>query len=1413
MAINIGSNSTGEVYVGSTQISEVYKGGDKVFPDVVYEYELIVQDLQPEAIGGQYQLQITSQKKGMIDGQVVETIPVPYSISGGDSWVSIQDNQLTIQENQSLESRECNVIITQTEIGGKSAEVTITQQAGSYTYSTPSVQLSYDTVQASGGTAYPSISYSQTYGWNGRESGVGTITSGGSVEYSVGGNGNVEVPSKGTEESGVTTVQTVTATVTLNGKQGQAQADIQQAANVASYGEVSLSVQSPVECDVTGGEYRINPIYSQTVSFTSGSTRSGSVSVAYTEQSPMEGFSLSGNIVTVAENQSSTSREGYTVTVTATGEGNKSATDEVVFNQTVGARSYADPVITSFTYPEIPASGGQVTPTVTYEQTWGWNGQTTGGGTITSGAALSFSGTSVDASTGEVSAASKETTPSGETTVTEVTVKVTLNNKQTTSTFQVKQAANTESYGDVSISGGDVTVIPASGGSVNQATGISSSQTVSYTSGASRSGSVSIGYSAAVSAASKGTSVSGQTEAGTLTATATGEGGKSASKQFMVYQAANAATSITYGTPSVSLSVSDIPASGGSISSGDVSYSQSRTQNYTSGATSALSALTSGGSVQYSTAVSASSRGTTTGNRRSVGTLTATVSMNGKSGNGSATVYQQANTRSDAGISYGTWRVSVSANNYTSTSRECSAGGGSCTISRSASRSRTQKYSYTSGATSTSSLSSQTATPTLSVSGSGASLSGTSFSWASRGTSTGSRRSATVTATYSGHTDTVTLYQEANEQTGSSISYGSWSVSCSASTTSIPASGGSATISASASRSRRRVYTYTSGSTSSSSMTDETASPSLSKSGSGSLSGSTVSFSSRGTTTGSTLTCTVTASYGGRSDSVTITQAANSTTTITYGTPTVSLSVSDIPASGGSISSGTVTYSQSRTQNYTSGASSALSALTSGGSISYSTAVSASSKGTTASGRTSVGTLTATVTMNGKSGKGSATVYQSANSAGAITYGTPTVTLKVSDIPASGGSISSGTVTYSQSRSQTYTSGASATLSALTTGGSVTYSAAVSAGSKGSTVSGRTSAGTLTATVTMNGKSGKGSTTVYQAANAATTITYGNITISSFTVADIPASGGTVSSGTVSYSQPRTQNYTSGATAALSAQTTGAQVSYSTGVTAASKGTTVSNRAQAGTLTVTVAMNGKSANKSATVYQAENKIESTTYKNMSQSGYTANDIPASGGSVSQATINYNVDKQDNFSSGSTHTSIISGQAHANFTAVTGKNLGTTVKSRTLLASKTGTLRIAIQQGPLLPELNYSVNIYQEANRAVAVSEQNYANMIISPSSLHFSMPSTQQASVTCDYDVITDYTSGAQGTVQKKGVAAPITSVTITPSSASRYFTAGHSGGTVSVTATASIIGTTAYASCQVVVAGALTKSIQLTAY
>lgn len=160
------------------------------------------------------------------------------------------------------------------------------------------------------------------------------------------------------------------------------------------------------------------------------------------------------------------------------------------------------------------------------------------------------------------------------------------------------------------------------------------------------------------SAESKGTTVSDVTTVKEQAVTWTGKGGKKATGTMYIYQAANAATDITYGVPAISsFTVDDIPASGGSISSGSVSYSQSRTQNYTSGATAPLSSLNSGGTITYSTAVSASSLGTTVKPRYNVGTLTATVTMNGKSNSKDVNVYQAANH-----ANYGDVSVSVTPN-------------------------------------------------------------------------------------------------------------------------------------------------------------------------------------------------------------------------------------------------------------------------------------------------------------------------------------------------------------------------------------------------------------------------------------------------------------------------------------------------------------------------------------------------------------------------------------------------------------------------------------------------------------------------------------------------------------------------------------------------------------------------------
>lgn len=200
-------------------------------------------------------------------------------------------------------------------------------------------------------------------------------------------------------------------------------------------------------------------------------------------------------------------------------------------------------------------------------------------------------------------------------------------------------------------------------------------------------------------------------------------------------------------------SVSDIPAGGGSRSSFSSMPTYSQTWGW-NGSTTGGGTITSGASISYGTAVSAGSLGTTVKSRAQVGTLTGTLSLNGKTKSVSVPVYQAANELT--GYTYGSWSVSLTASSYTIGNT-----GGSVTLYPSASRPR--YANYTSG--SNTKDGSDSATPSLSTNGtSGFSLSGTTLS-ASENTSTGSR-SIRITASYGGASDYVDITQG-----GASVSY------------------------------------------------------------------------------------------------------------------------------------------------------------------------------------------------------------------------------------------------------------------------------------------------------------------------------------------------------------------------------------------------------------------------------------------------------------------------------------------------------------------------------------------------------------------------------------------------------------------------------------------------------------------
>lgn len=202
-------------------------------------------------------------------------------------------------------------------------------------------------------------------------------------------------------------------------------------------------------------------------------------------------------------------------------------------------------------------------------------------------------------------------------------------------------------------------------------------------------------------------------------------------------------------------SVSDIPASGGSRSSFSTMPSYSQTWGW-NGSTTGGGTITSGASISYGTAVSAGSLRTTAKARTRVGSLTCTVSLNGKSKSITLDVYQAENKITST--TDGTPVISLSASSYS-----ISNSGGSVNIYASVSIPTTNYWS--SG--STSAGSSKSATPTVSASGTGFSLNAAKTVLTATENSGTSSRSCVVTASYSGATTkTITVTQSA-----ASVSY------------------------------------------------------------------------------------------------------------------------------------------------------------------------------------------------------------------------------------------------------------------------------------------------------------------------------------------------------------------------------------------------------------------------------------------------------------------------------------------------------------------------------------------------------------------------------------------------------------------------------------------------------------------
>lgn len=567
------------------------------------------------------------------------------------------------------------------------------------------------------------------------------------------------------------------------------------------------------------------------------------------------------------------------------GKCKKNSSKQVILTVEQEASVYTYDLILSSDNTEIAAKGGTATITAVLKTYRNGNLVSTDNVTpVLSGSATGFSisGTTVTASNRTTTVGSKRSIV--------VTGKYsnTFDGQTVSSTITIYQEANMASYG--ALEGGSLSAsdIPASGGT--SSTSISNmSQTISYTSGSTRAGTVTYSKTSEITVSSLGTTVKARTKVGQVTVTYTGEGGATANKTVDIYQAENKVTNsnynpriTAYGTPTISIG-SGLTAAGGSASvSASVTNTETYNTLYSSGATGPNQTRSVGGSLSISMTANGNSRFSLSGNtitHSSMGTneTTDTVTIkavnngdNSKSATASKSITNSKTVKSTSGGVYTYGNITAG----TITNATIPASGGSATAkagngTQSWNKSATiTTYQYDSG--STKDVTTENASSgTNNVSPNIASIEATA---SSKGTTVSSQttvKSQVVTWSANGKSasGTMYIYQAANAI--DSYNYGSWNIAISANPTTIAASGGTSTITASCTRTKTPVYT--SGSTGTA--TTESATPTLAISGTGfTLSGTTVTASKNNV---AARTAIVTASYSGAtSKSVSVTQAA-----------------------------------------------------------------------------------------------------------------------------------------------------------------------------------------------------------------------------------------------------------------------------------------------------------------------------------------------------------------------------------------------------------------------------------------------------------------------------------------------------------------------------------------------------------
>ena len=567
------------------------------------------------------------------------------------------------------------------------------------------------------------------------------------------------------------------------------------------------------------------------------------------------------------------------------GKCKKDSSKQVILTVEQEASTYTYDLTLNSDNTEIAAKGGTTTITAVLKTYRNGNLVSTDNVTpVLSGSATGFSisGTKVTAS--------NRTTTVGSRRSIVVTGKYsnTFDGQTVSSTITIYQEANEASYS--ALTGGSVLAsdIPASGGT--SSTSISNmSQTISYTSGSTRAGTVTYSKTSEITVSSLGTTVKARTKVGQVTVTYTGEGGATANKTVDIYQSENKVTNsnynpriTAYGTPTVSIG-SGLTAAGGSATvSASVTNTETYNALYSSGAIGPNQTRSVGGSLSISMTANGNSRFSLSGNtitHSSMGTneTTDTITIkavndgdSSKSATASKSITNSKTVKSISGgiYTYGDVIAGTVTNGIipaSGGSATATAGNGTQSWNKSAT---ITTYQYDSGST-------KDVTTENASSGVDEVVPNVAYIEA-----TASSKGATVSSETTVKSKIVIwlangksairimyIYQAANEIV--SYNYKEWEIVLRANPTTIPASGGTSQLTNSAIR--YRIPVYTSGATGSS--TTVSAIPSLSISGDGFTLANNIITASKNN--GGARSCTVTASKEGAvSQTITITQSA-----------------------------------------------------------------------------------------------------------------------------------------------------------------------------------------------------------------------------------------------------------------------------------------------------------------------------------------------------------------------------------------------------------------------------------------------------------------------------------------------------------------------------------------------------------